>query len=95
MYDVGKAALQRTEGIAAQRGIKDKFVPQLIVCILPFPATELRTSIKRWGDCEAGVATQCVVGKKFSDQMSKGRDDQYLNNLVLKYIPVALKIGHC
>lgn len=70
---------------------KDVFkVPELIICVLPFPATEIRTAIKRWGDCDTGVPTQCVVGKKYSDQLQKGRDDQYLNNLVLK---VHAKLG--
>ncbi|KAG8747556.1 hypothetical protein FRC10_000692 [Ceratobasidium sp. 414] len=87
---VAGKALQQGQALATQQGIKDKLSTQLIVCVLPFPATEIRTAIKRWGDCQTGIPTQCVVGKKFSDQLTKGRDDQYLNNLVLK---VHAKLG--
>ncbi|KAG9079096.1 CDP-diacylglycerol--glycerol-3-phosphate 3-phosphatidyltransferase, partial [Ceratobasidium sp. UAMH 11750] len=83
LTNVANKALQQGQVIADQQGIKDRLSTQLIVCVLPFPATEIRTAIKRWGDCQAGIPTQCVVGKKFSDQLTKGRDDQYLNNLVL------------
>lgn len=89
LTEVCHKALRKSREVGAtkfgmQNPEKEITEPQLIVCVLPFPATELRTSIKRWGDCEVGVATQCVVGKKFSDQLNKGREDQYLNNLVLK-----------
>ncbi|QRV87648.1 eukaryotic translation initiation factor 2C 2 [Ceratobasidium sp. AG-Ba] len=81
---VARRALQQAQVLADQRRITDKLSPNLIVCVLPFPATEIRTAIKRWGDCQVGVPTQCVVGKKYSDQLQKNRDDQYVNNLVLK-----------
>ncbi|KAG8691676.1 hypothetical protein FRC09_011559, partial [Ceratobasidium sp. 395] len=87
---LSQRALQRAQGLADQRNITDKLSTGLIVCVLPFPATDLRTAIKRWGDCQTGTPTQCVVGKKFSDQLTKGKDDQYLNNLVLK---VHAKLG--
>ncbi|KAB5595604.1 Protein argonaute-2 [Ceratobasidium theobromae] len=92
---VGNHALRKTWEINDSRlkggNPRDLFKqPELIICVLPFPATEIRTAIKQWGDCEAGVPTQCVVGKKYGDQLSKGRDDQYLNNLVLK---VHAKLG--
>jgi eukaryotic translation initiation factor 2C len=33
----------------------------IIICILPFPAVEIRRAIKHWGDVEAGIPTQCIV----------------------------------
>lgn len=34
---------------------------QLIIAILPFPATDIRRAIKRFGDVEEGIPTQCVA----------------------------------
>ncbi|KZT20779.1 Piwi-domain-containing protein [Neolentinus lepideus HHB14362 ss-1] len=49
----------------------------LIIAILPTNAPDIYRTVKRFGDVEAGVVTQCVRhGKKF--------DNQYLNNLSLK-----------
>ncbi|KAG9122255.1 hypothetical protein FRC07_001456 [Ceratobasidium sp. 392] len=90
LNNVATKAQQKGQALADQRGIKARLSTQLIVCVLPFPATEIRTAIKRWGDCQSGVPTQCVIGRKFSDQLSRGKDDQYLNNLVLK---VHAKLG--
>ncbi|CAE6507468.1 unnamed protein product [Rhizoctonia solani] len=87
LTQLGKDALQKTwsmQGHPALRGADPRSVfkaPDLIVCVIPYPAPEIRAAIKRWGDCEMGVATQCVVGSKYAGQRN---DDQYLNNLVLK-----------
>ncbi|CAE6439421.1 unnamed protein product [Rhizoctonia solani] len=87
LTQLGKEALQKTwsmQGHPALRGTDPRSVfkaPDLIVCVIPYPAPEIRAAIKRWGDCEMGVATQCVVGSKYASQRN---DDQYLNNLVLK-----------
>ncbi|ELU45830.1 CDP-diacylglycerol-glycerol-3-phosphate 3-phosphatidyltransferase [Rhizoctonia solani AG-1 IA] len=84
---LGKDALQRTWSLKGHPMLKGEDprnlfkMPDLIVCVIPFPAPEIRAAIKRWGDCEMGVATQCVVGSKYAGQRN---DDQYLNNLVLK-----------
>ncbi|CAE7221258.1 unnamed protein product, partial [Rhizoctonia solani] len=84
---IGHDALQRTWSLkghpllngADPRGLFK--APELIICVIPYPAPEIRAEIKRWGDCDMGVATQCVVGSKYAGQRN---DDQYLNNLVLK-----------
>jgi eukaryotic translation initiation factor 2C len=33
----------------------------LVICLLPFPATEIRRAIKHFGDVETGIPTQCIV----------------------------------
>ena len=38
---------------------------QFILAILPENAEELRNAVKRFGDIEQGVATQCVVRSSF------------------------------
>ncbi|CUA70185.1 Protein argonaute-2 [Rhizoctonia solani] len=87
LNQIGREALQKTWGMRGHpalqgRDPRDLFkAPELIVCVIPFPAPEIRAAIKRWGDCEMGVATQCIVGSKYAGQRN---DDQYLNNLVLK-----------
>ncbi|KAG8691771.1 hypothetical protein FRC11_010125 [Ceratobasidium sp. 423] len=84
---IGSDALQRTwslKGHPLLKGADPRNLfkaPDLIVCVVPYPAPEIRSAIKRWGDCDMGVATQCVVGSKYAGQRN---DDQYLNNLVLK-----------
>ncbi|KAF8680986.1 argonaute family [Rhizoctonia solani] len=93
LTQLGKDALQRTWSLKGHPMLKGEDprnlfkMPDLIVCVIPFPAPEIRAAIKRWGDCEMGVATQCVVGSKYAGQRN---DDQYLNNLVLK---VHAKLG--
>ncbi|CEL59560.1 Protein argonaute-2 (Fragment) OS=Oryctolagus cuniculus GN=EIF2C2 PE=1 SV=2 [Rhizoctonia solani AG-1 IB] len=92
LTDLGNQALQRTWSLKSPllRGEDPRKLfksPDLIVCVIPFPAPEIRAAIKRWGDCEVGVATQCVVGTKYAGQRN---EDQYLNNLVLK---VHAKLG--
>jgi eukaryotic translation initiation factor 2C len=37
----------------------------LIICILPFPATEVRRAIKHFGDVETGIPTQCIVSSGY------------------------------
>ncbi|CUA70247.1 Protein argonaute MEL1 [Rhizoctonia solani] len=84
---IGNDALQRTwsfkgDPLLGGNDPRNLFKrPDLIICVIPYPAPEIRAEIKRWGDCETGVATQCVVGSKYASQKN---DDQYLNNLVLK-----------
>ena len=43
-----------------QRPPKPKGIA-LIICILPFPATEIRRAVKHFGDVETGIPTQCIV----------------------------------
>ncbi|CAE6435814.1 hypothetical protein ACGC1H_000833 [Rhizoctonia solani] len=87
LREIGKQALQRTwsfKGHPLLEGADPRYLfkePELIICVIPYPAPEIRAEIKRWGDCEVGVPTQCVVGSKYASQKN---DDQYLNNLVLK-----------
>ncbi|CAE6392358.1 unnamed protein product [Rhizoctonia solani] len=96
LTQLGKQALQKTWSLKGHPMLKGEDprnlfkMPDLIVCVIPFPAPEIRAAIKRWGDCEMGVATQCVVGTKYSSQKN---DDQYLNNLVLNLIRVHAKLG--
>jgi eukaryotic translation initiation factor 2C len=33
----------------------------LIICILPYPAAEIRRAVKHFGDVESGIPTQCIV----------------------------------
>ncbi len=55
--------------------------------ILPENAEELRNAVKRFGDIEMGVPTQCV---RWSDRRVKeimnNKINQYHNNLILKYV---------
>jgi eukaryotic translation initiation factor 2C len=37
----------------------------LIICILPFPATEIRRAVKHFGDVERGIPTQCIVSSMY------------------------------
>ncbi|KAJ6488618.1 Piwi domain-containing protein [Mycena vitilis] len=56
--------------------------PKLIVAFLPDPAPEPYIAVKRFGDIEYGIPTQCV---RWSSKLSNNsRRDQYENNLVLK-----------
>jgi eukaryotic translation initiation factor 2C len=36
----------------------------LIICILPFPAAEIRRAVKHFGDVESGISTQCIVSAR-------------------------------
>ncbi|KIL64721.1 hypothetical protein M378DRAFT_1041026 [Amanita muscaria Koide BX008] len=59
----------------------------LMLIILPDPAEDLRNAVKRFGDIEQGVPTQCVKWnhKREQDVMSgRGGINQYHNNLLLK-----------
>lgn len=35
--------------------------PDLIVCVLPFPADDIRRAVKHFGDVSHGITTQCLV----------------------------------
>ncbi|KIJ56900.1 hypothetical protein M422DRAFT_23034 [Sphaerobolus stellatus SS14] len=54
-------------------------LPNLIVVILPENATDTYTAVKYFGDCAAGVATQCMK----SNKCSRGTA-QYFANICLK-----------
>lgn len=68
---------------------------QLLLVLLPESAAALYTNVKRFGDIEVGIVSQCV---KWSHRLSqnatapnkRGALDQYVNNLILK---INLKIG--
>ncbi|KAG8903969.1 hypothetical protein FRB99_002448 [Tulasnella sp. 403] len=66
---------------AVHQAVQDD--PRLVICVLPHPAPELRTAIKRFGDFTVGVATQIVVGSKVKNK-SPNQINQYCNNLALK-----------
>ncbi|TBU32359.1 Piwi-domain-containing protein [Dichomitus squalens] len=53
--------------------------PELVICVLPHDAAEIRQAIKNWGDCKRSISTQCVRGGKWE----RG-NDQYCNNVALK-----------
>jgi eukaryotic translation initiation factor 2C len=59
----------------------------LILVILPFPAMDIKKQVKRWGDVDYGVATQCVIAPKvtMANLQAQKNNDQYVNNVVLKY----------
>jgi len=54
------AAQQAMQLPAEQRPPKPSGIA-LIVCILPYPATEIRRAVKHFGDVESGIPTQCIV----------------------------------
>ncbi|KAF8579319.1 argonaute-like protein [Ramaria rubella] len=54
-------------------------LPNLIVAVLPENATDLYTAIKHFGDCIAGVSTQCLKALKCSRGSA-----QYFANVCLK-----------
>jgi len=60
-------------------------LPNLIVAILPEAATDTYTAIKHFGDCSAGVATQCMK----SGKCARG-NPQYFANVCLK---INVKLG--
>lgn len=60
--------------------------PSLIVVVLPENSNELYTTIKHFGDCEAGVATQCLKAKK----CFRLKDNSYILNVALK---INVKLG--
>ncbi|KAJ7470308.1 Piwi domain-containing protein [Mycena latifolia] len=58
--------------------------PTLIVVFLPDPAAELYIKVKRFGDIQNGIATQCI---RWTDRLrtsNRNSRNQYLNNLMLK-----------
>ncbi|KII88705.1 hypothetical protein PLICRDRAFT_41918 [Plicaturopsis crispa FD-325 SS-3] len=57
--------------------------PDLIFIILPESAAEIRRAVKRWGDVQVGVVTQCVKESKIK-RAAQRNDTQYGNNLALK-----------
>ncbi|THH11493.1 hypothetical protein EW145_g610 [Phellinidium pouzarii] len=62
-----------------------KIFPSLIVAVLPEGGTDIYTSIKYFGDCVAGVSTQCLKSNKcFRAKM------QYYANVCLK---INVKLG--
>ncbi|KZP04045.1 Piwi-domain-containing protein [Athelia psychrophila] len=57
--------------------------PDLIVCVLPFPADDIRRAVKHFGDVSHGITTQCLL--------KPGRGlNQYCNNVALK---VNMRLG--
>ncbi|KIM87566.1 hypothetical protein PILCRDRAFT_815121 [Piloderma croceum F 1598] len=53
----------------------------LIICILPYPAAEIRRAVKHFGDVESGIPTQCIR----VDKIKEGNHlNQYCNNVALK-----------
>jgi eukaryotic translation initiation factor 2C len=60
--------------------------PELILVILPESAEDLRNAVKRFGDIECGVKTQCVkwTGKREREVVDNRNINQYYNNLILK-----------
>jgi eukaryotic translation initiation factor 2C len=44
----------------------------LIICILPFPATEIRRAVKNFGDVETGILTQCIVSSVYVHMFGYG-----------------------
>lgn len=70
------------EGIRAPEGpeavIKERCV---ILVILPNSAADLRAKVKFWGDVTTGVQTQCL---RSTGRNGIKRDDQYVNNVLLK-----------
>ncbi|KAJ7771738.1 Piwi domain-containing protein [Mycena metata] len=56
--------------------------PKLIVALLPDPAPELYVTVKRFGDVEHGIATQCI---RWTRKLNNSNNrNQYMNNLILK-----------
>lgn len=53
--------------------------PSLLLVVLPFPAPTVKAAVKRFGDIDTGIPTQCVVASK-----AKNAKDQYHKNVVLK-----------
>ncbi|KAJ7043223.1 Piwi domain-containing protein [Mycena alexandri] len=61
--------------------------PKLIIVLLPDPAPELYVTVKRFGDIENGIATQCIVCLGLHAVLAKvdsNLRNQYMNNLTLK-----------
>ncbi|KAJ7582610.1 argonaute-like protein [Mycena floridula] len=54
---------------------------QIIIVFLPDKADSLRHEVKHWGDCVAGVPTQCIRQSKLP---SGPQSSQYWNNVALK-----------
>ncbi|KAI1796007.1 Piwi-domain-containing protein [Ganoderma leucocontextum] len=67
----------KPKDVLEQYGILVK--PELVLCILPQHATEIRQVIKNWGDVKRSVSTQCVRAGKWEKA-----NDQYYNNVALK-----------
>ncbi|KAJ3912486.1 Piwi domain-containing protein [Lentinula edodes] len=57
----------------------------LVLALLPENAAELYANVKRVGDIQLGVPTQCIRwSSKLIQNVKSNRVDQYLNNLALK-----------
>ncbi|KAJ3850180.1 Piwi domain-containing protein [Lentinula lateritia] len=57
----------------------------LVLALLPENAAELYANVKRVGDIQLGVPTQCIRwSSKLIQSVKSNRVDQYLNNLALK-----------
>ncbi|KAI5124926.1 hypothetical protein M0805_007353 [Coniferiporia weirii] len=85
-YESGQGKIVDQLRAAGQEYNKVRRVfPSLIVAILPEGGTDIYTSIKHFGDCVAGVATQCLKSSKcYKAKM------QYYANVCLK---INVKLG--
>ncbi|KAJ7168177.1 Piwi domain-containing protein [Mycena crocata] len=58
--------------------------PKLMVVFLPDMAPELYIRVKRFGDIDCGIATQCIRWSPKLRNATPNRRNQYQNNLLLK-----------
>ena len=58
--------------------------PHLILVVLPENAADVKLTVKRWGDIERGVVTQCIVSRvhahRFPSSILTSRLDSVVGN---------------
>ncbi|KXN90515.1 Protein argonaute 1C, partial [Leucoagaricus sp. SymC.cos] len=84
-----QASIDQARALARElRNLVSSHQPHMILAILPDPAEDQYRRIKRFGDIQHGVATQCVRwSRNLEKNVATRRVNQYQNNLILKINP--------
>ncbi|KAG9005746.1 hypothetical protein FRB94_001312 [Tulasnella sp. JGI-2019a] len=92
--DPQKSIADALKALGAKHMQSKRYLPSLILVILPTNSTQIYREVKYFGDVEFGVATQCMLETKCYKRLRDGTqgpaDGQYYQNLSLK---INVKLG--